>query len=111
MRTGEAIGAHFSKFDLAVKVWRIPGQRMKTTQEHWVPLCDRAVEIVREMAAIRRGAYVFPGQNPEMPLSNMAMLMALRRCGRASPHMVLGARFGIGRVKKRRIRMIFARQR
>jgi integrase len=28
VRTGEAIGATFDEFDLAAKVWRIPGERM-----------------------------------------------------------------------------------
>jgi integrase len=78
VRTSEAIGARFEEFDLAARVWTIPGERMKAGEEHRVPLCDRVVAIVKEMAATRLGAYVFPGLKPDAPLSNMAMLMMLR---------------------------------
>jgi hypothetical protein len=44
-----------------------------------VPLPPRAVEIVREMESIRTAVYVFPGQAPTKPLSNMARLTLLRR--------------------------------
>ena len=43
VRTGEAIEAPFDEFDLAAKVWSIPGPRMKGGQPHRVPLCNRAV--------------------------------------------------------------------
>jgi integrase len=78
VRTSEATNARFTEFDLAVRVWRIPGERMKANQEHRVPLCDRAVVIVKDMVATRLGPYVFPGLMPDAPLSNMAMLMMLR---------------------------------
>ncbi len=78
VRTSEAIGAKFSEFDMAAKVWRIPGERMKAGEPHRVPLCDRAVAIVKELAATRLNEYVFPGLIKGEPLSNMAMLMMLR---------------------------------
>ena len=78
VRTSEAIGATFDEFDLAAKMWRIPGERMKAGQPHRVPLCDRAVSIVKELAATRSNEFVFPGLKPGEPLSSMAMLMMLR---------------------------------
>jgi integrase len=78
VRTGEAIGARFSEFDLAAKTWRIPGERMKAGAEHRVPISDRAVSIIKEMAKTRVGPYVFPGLKDGQPISNMAMLMMLR---------------------------------
>jgi integrase len=78
VRTSEATNARFTEFDLTARVWRIPGERMKANLEHRVPLCDRVVAIVRDMAATRLGPYVFPGPKPDAPLSNMAMLMMLR---------------------------------
>ena len=53
MRTSEAIGATFDEFDPAADVWRIPGERMKAGQPHRVPLCNRAVAIVKELAVTR----------------------------------------------------------
>ena len=55
---------------------------MKGGREHRVPLCDRAVAIVEEMQTVRRSDYVFPGAKRGKPLSNMAMLIMLRRMGR-----------------------------
>jgi integrase len=54
-RKGEVIGARWSEFDLAEKVWEVPAQRMKAGREHRVPLSDRALAIVREMQALRPG--------------------------------------------------------
>jgi integrase len=55
---------------------------MKAGKEHRAPLSDAAVAIVEKMAAIRQGDHVFPGDKAERPISNMAMLMLLRRMGR-----------------------------
>jgi integrase len=80
-RTKEAIGAQWEEFDLAERVWTVPAARMKGGKEHRVPLSARAFAIVEEMAAIRSSQFVFPGQQDGRPLSNMAMLMLLRRMG------------------------------
>jgi integrase len=77
-RTREAIGARFAEFDLSNGLWRIPGERMKAGQEHRVPLCERAVEIVRDMKTNQLHEFVFAGSRADRPLSNMAMLMLLR---------------------------------
>jgi integrase len=74
-RTGETIGAKWEEIDLKKKLWTIPAERMKADREHRVPLCDRAVEILR--AVPHRGIHVFSGSNKK-PLSNMAMLELLR---------------------------------
>jgi len=85
-RTGEAIGARWSEIDLLDKTWTIPAARMKAHREHRVPLSARALAILDEMRAARRGdasgAFVFPGGKPGTTLSNMAFLMLLRRMGR-----------------------------
>ena len=76
-RTGEAIGAKWSEFDLDAGVWTIPAERMKASKEHEVPLSKRALEILTELPR-ERGGYVFPGGKAKAPLSNMAMLELLR---------------------------------
>jgi integrase len=51
---------------------------MKMKKIHRVPLSDRAIEIVQ--AAMRLGGkYVFMGKSKDHPISNMAMLMTMRR--------------------------------
>jgi integrase len=86
-RTGEAIGAVWDEIDLKKRVWIIPAERMKSDREHRVPLCDRAVEILKSLP--HRGAHVFTGTNKK-PLSNMAMLELLR--GLSPGHTVHGFR-------------------
>jgi integrase len=80
-RTGEVIGAKWTEFDLKCRVWTISADRMKNAREHRVPLSDAAIGVVRRMKAIRQNDYVFPGERRDA-LSNMALLMLLRRMGR-----------------------------
>ena len=68
-RTGEITGATWDEIDLQAKTWTIPAERMKAGNEHKVPLCARAVEILRGLD--RHGDLVFP-------LSHASMLELLR---------------------------------
>ena len=89
-RTGEVLGASWGEFDLAAKVWTVPADRMKAGREHRVPLSEAALAVleqVRPLALMKDGkpdpaAPVFPGPRRALPLSNMAMLMLLRRMKR-----------------------------
>lgn len=79
LRTKEVIGARWDEIDGAV--WTIPADRMKGGKEHQVPLSDAALAVLKTMRAISTGDYVFPGRTGNKPLTNMAMLMVLRRMG------------------------------
>lgn len=89
-RTGETIGATWGEVDLPAKVWTLPAERMKAGREHRVPLSDAAIGIleqVRPLAVMTDGkpdaaAPVFPGARRALPMSNMVMLMLLRRMKR-----------------------------
>lgn len=78
-RTGETLGATWRKIDLDAAIWKIPKHRMKARKEHRVPLSKQAVRLLREIAEIRVSDFVFPGQAANMPLSNMALTMLMRR--------------------------------
>ena len=81
-RTNEAIGARWSEISVQEAVWTIPGERMKAGLEHRVSLSDAALAVLREMEPLRTSKpWVFPGARNEGALSNMAMLMLLRRMG------------------------------
>ena len=84
-RTGETIGATWSEIDLEARAWTIPGKRMKAGQEHRVPLTNRTVEILTALLPFRTGADapVFPGGRKGSGLSQMALVMTLRRLGHA----------------------------
>ena len=79
-RTSEAIGVRSEEIDFQSRMWTVPADRMKGGREHRVPLSDRAFEILE--TAKTEGDYFFPGRKPGTPLSNMALLMTLRRMGR-----------------------------
>lgn len=81
-RTGEVIGAKWDEIDLAKKLWVLPSERMKAGKEHRVPLSDSALQIILLMRENRQSDYVFPGQSPNRPLSNMALLSTLKRMKR-----------------------------
>jgi integrase len=82
-RTGEAIGARWSEFELLEKTWTVPAARMKAHREHRVPLSAPALTILQDMQRLRSqddpDAFVFSGRKAETPLSDMAFLMLLRR--------------------------------
>jgi integrase len=79
-RTGETLGATWKEFDLVNALWVIPGARMKEGKEHRVPLSPAAVALLEDIERDHEpDDHVFPGSKRGKPLSNMAMLMLLRR--------------------------------
>ncbi|MFZ0423540.1 MAG: integrase arm-type DNA-binding domain-containing protein [Xanthobacteraceae bacterium] len=78
-RSGEVLGTRWSEIDMDKKIWTVPKERMKAGREHRVPLSARTVAILKALAKIKQGEFVFPGQPPHKPLSGMAMEMMLRR--------------------------------
>ena len=78
-RSGEVLGTRWSEIDIERKTWTVPANRMKAGREHRVPLSGRAVSILKRLAGLNMGEFVFPGQKPKKPLSTMAMKMVLRR--------------------------------
>lgn len=78
-RTGEVLGATWDEFDLGQKLWVVPEGRMKMKREHRVPLSSQAMAVLKTAAGFRQSKFVFPGQRAGKALSNMAMLMLLRR--------------------------------
>lgn len=91
-RSGETLGATWAEMDLGAKLWTVPAERMKAGRIHRVPLTERCLEILAEVAKLRTDAaanvYVFPGQKRGRPLSPMALEMAMRRMKvtDATPH-------------------------
>ncbi|SEQ08685.1 tyrosine-type recombinase/integrase [Thalassovita taeanensis] len=79
-RTGEVLGMCWDELDFAARLWTCPAVRMKTGDDHRVPLSDEMLAILEPLKAMQ-SEYVFEGQKRHKPLSNMAMLMLLRRMG------------------------------
>jgi len=92
LRPGELRQAEWAEFDLDAGEWNIPAHRRKLkkalkddplTGAHLVPLASQAVAILRELQPLTgAGRFVFPGtRDRKKPLSDMALLAALRRMG------------------------------
>lgn len=79
-RSGEIRNARWNEFDLTKRLWTIPPERMKAGREHVVPLSPEAMRVL-EICVTRRkseDALVFPGTDPERPISDMTLIKVLR---------------------------------
>ncbi|MEP3675380.1 tyrosine-type recombinase/integrase [Sulfitobacter sp.] len=77
-RTGEVLGLRWEEIDFETQLWTCPADRMKTGEAHRVPLTDEMLSIIEPLKELRSD-FVFEGQKRHRPLSNMSMLMLLRR--------------------------------
>ena len=79
-RPSELRKAEWAGFDLDKAEWRYFVTKTKT--EHLVPLASQVVATLRELHALTgHGRYVFPGRDPQLPMSDAAVNAALRRMG------------------------------
>ncbi|MBX9753645.1 MAG: integrase arm-type DNA-binding domain-containing protein [Pseudomonadaceae bacterium] len=78
-RTSEVLAAEWAEIDLKAKLWTIPATRMKAERTHAVPLSDAVVALLVNLPKVSDSTLVFPGARQGRPISNMAMLMTLRR--------------------------------
>ncbi|TAK82808.1 MAG: DUF4102 domain-containing protein [Aquabacterium sp.] len=90
LRPGELRKAEWSELDLDAALWTIPSVRLKRTLQgktsgapHLVPLARQAVDIFKELQPLTgHRQHVFPGLvSPKRPMSDNAILSALRRMG------------------------------
>ena len=83
VRPTELRAAEWSEFKLDLQEWRIPAERVKMRVPHIVPLTRQAIALLRDIHPVTcDGKYVFPSpRSRSRPLSNVALLAALRRMG------------------------------
>ena len=96
-RSGEVRGMTWAEVDLDKRRWTVPGDRMKAGKAHRVPLTDRGVAILAEMALFRPAhddgsALVFPGDERSgrrkpgavgpVQMSDMTLAAVLKRMKR-----------------------------
>ena len=94
-RGAEARGARWSEFSTEKKLWIIPSSRMKTKQEHRVPLSDEAMKVLDQVRVLRRtpkddSEFVFPSPVKHgRQFSAMAMPRLLGNVGLAADKCVV----------------------
>lgn len=81
VRPGELRQARWAAINLETREWRFMLTKTKTKTQHIVPLARQAVAILEELHPVTgHREYVFPGaRSPKRPMSNNAVLSALRR--------------------------------
>lgn len=78
-RSGEARLAQWNEINLDAKLWTIPAERMKAKREHWVPLSEQAISLIKALPKIDGNDYLFPGDRDKKPLSDMTLTAVVRR--------------------------------
>lgn len=112
VRTSELIETPWAEIDLEKEQWVIPWQRMKMGKkkvnprkvDHHVNMPRQGWELLRELHAITgQSKYLFPNQRDhEKPVSNGAILAALKRMGYGGKHTGHGFRaLAMGVIKER----------
>lgn len=80
VRSNEAREARWSEIDMQAAVWTIPAERMKMDRPHRVPLCKRALAVLRRAEGLDADL-VFPGSKQGKPLSDATLLKLIRENG------------------------------
>ncbi|MBN6533020.1 tyrosine-type recombinase/integrase [Acinetobacter pittii] len=82
VRTAELINMEWNEIDFDNHLWRIPAYKMKMALPHIVPLSRQAVELIESLRPITGNKqFVFYNHSKAKPLSNNALLSAIRTMG------------------------------
>lgn len=82
VRTAELINMEWNEIDFDNHLWRIPAHKMKMALPHIVPLSRQAIELIESLRPITGNKqFVFYNHSKAKPLSNNALLSAIRTMG------------------------------
>ena len=83
VRPGELRHMEWEEVNFENDLWSIPAEKMKMREPHLVPLSRQAKKILEELNKLTgTSKYAFPsGRTYDRPMSNNAVLAALRRMG------------------------------
>lgn len=83
VRPGELRHMEWNELDFENAQWNLPAEKMKMKEPHIVPLSKQALEVLAVIKPLTSASrYVFPsGRSFDRPMSDNAILAALRRMG------------------------------
>jgi integrase len=77
-RTGEVLAARWDEFNADLSTWTVPAHRIKGRDAHTVALSASARAVLKRVRKLS-STWCFPSPAGDQPLSNMGMLVLLRR--------------------------------
>jgi integrase len=81
-RSSEVRLATWDEVNFHSAIWTIPAQRMKSKEEHIIPLTDRSMEILQYMKEIGlSNQLIFQGSKSNRPMSDMTMSKLVKELG------------------------------
>lgn len=81
-RSQEARFAKWDEIDWDREVWTVPPDNMKSGDYHEIPLCGRAIDILKEVEVYRRDdGLIFPGLRPGKPMSENTLNDRIKQMG------------------------------
>jgi integrase len=91
VRTTEMREARWEEFDFAKAIWTIPAERIKNRLEHKVPLCERVLKLLTEIARVngQHGLFLKNERSLERIISENTLLKTVYTLdyrGIATPH-------------------------
>lgn len=82
VRPGELRAAEWREIDLEAAIWRVPSDRIKTREDHLVPLSRQALAILTTLRDLTPGQLVFPTSfDLKRHIADVSLNKALRRIG------------------------------
>ncbi|WP_313928422.1 integrase arm-type DNA-binding domain-containing protein [Pseudoxanthomonas sp.] len=91
-RKSEVIGGEWREIDLEAGSWEIPAERMKSNRDHWIPLSDQAIGLLRDLREQTPAdqELLFPNRrDPRRPMAGRtlnALMERLGYSGEGTPH-------------------------
>jgi len=90
--------------DFENKLWVIPKDKMG--REHWVPLTESMMVILKQAVALSDGVFLFNGARPSRPLSENTLNIALRSLGiDKDTHVFHGFRSSFSTLAREQLRL------
>lgn len=91
-RKSEVIGGEWREIDLEAGSWEIPAERMKSNRDHWIPLSDQAIGLLRDLREQTPAdqELLFPNRrDPRRPMAGRTLNALMERLGfsgEGTPH-------------------------
>lgn len=105
MRPSVIASAQWAHMNLDAAEWHVPGELMKTGNDHIVPLPRQAIELLRDLKEGGKGTFVFPSPARQKTphLHRDALSKALREMGFQGKHATHGFRGTLRTMARERL--------